>query len=214
AVAESVPKDRLRAFPGHPGQYDPHIWMDPALWVQAVDATCAALVQAVPARAAEFEANAAVYRAEVLALDGYARSVLHTVPQGARVLVTAHDAFGYFGRAFGFEVEGLQGISTDSEAGVARIGALVDLLVTRGIRAVFVESSVPDRAMRALVEGAAARGHQVAIGGELYSDAMGPEGSYEGTYPGMIDHNITLIARALGGAAPQRGLNGLLEAGA
>ncbi|RUS60678.1 manganese transporter [Pseudorhodobacter sp. E13] len=214
AVAETIPQDRLLAWAGYADHHDPHVWMDPMLWLEAVRGVEAALIRVMPDRAAELAANAATYRAEIEALDAYARSALGSIPQGSRILVTAHDAFSYFGRAYGFEVEGLQGISTESEAGLARIGELVELLVSRKIKAVFVESSVPDRAMRALVEGAAARGHQVAIGGELYSDAMGSEGSYEGTYPGMIDHNVTLIARALGGDAPARGLSGKLAAGA
>ncbi len=213
-VAETIPAERLLTWAGYADQHDPHVWMDPMLWLEAVRAVEAALIRVMPEQAAELAINATTYRAEIAALDVYARKALATIPAEARMLVTAHDAFSYFGRAYGLEVEGLQGISTESEAGLARIGELVDLLVTRKIRAVFVESSVPDRAMRALVEGAAARGHQVAIGGELFSDAMGLDGTYEGTYPGMIDHNITLIARALGGDAPARGLSGKLAAGA
>jgi manganese/zinc/iron transport system substrate-binding protein len=129
------------------------------------------------------------------------------------VLVTAHDAFSYFGRARGFEVIGLQGISTEGEAGLARVAELVHILVERDIGAVFVETSVSDRNIRALIEGAAARGHAVEIGGELYSDAMGPDDSYEGTYIGMIDHNVTVIAQALGGAAPERGMQNSLRTG-
>ena len=214
AVAEAIPADRLLAWAGYADHHDPHVWMDPMLWLEAVTAVEAALIRVIPERAEEMAENAAVYRAEIEALDAYAREALSSVPEEARMLVTAHDAFSYFGREYGLEVEGLQGISTESEAGLARIGELVDVLVTRKIKAVFVESSVADRAMRALVEGAAARGHTVAIGGELYSDAMGVDGTYEGTYPGMIDHNVTLIARALGGDAPARGLTGKLAAGA
>ncbi|MBL4916324.1 metal ABC transporter solute-binding protein, Zn/Mn family [Szabonella alba] len=217
AVAETVDPARLLRSPDYPDQPDPHLWMDPDLWLQVVaaiaDAITGATTGADPEPAETLPANAAAYRAEITAVQDYAKCVLASVPPAARVLVTAHDAFGYFGRAYGFEVEGLQGISTESEAGLARIRDLVDLLVERDIRAVFVESSVPDRAMRALIEGAAARGHTVVIGGELYSDAMGPEGSHEGTYPGMIDHNVTTIARALGGSAPERGAFGKLAAG-
>ncbi|MFN3825917.1 MAG: metal ABC transporter solute-binding protein, Zn/Mn family [Pseudorhodobacter sp.] len=213
AVAEAVDPLRLLRDPDYPDQPDPHIWMDPDLWLEAVARIEAAILDADPARADMVAANAGAYRARIAAVQDYARKVLETVPPEARVLVTAHDAFGYFGRAYGFEVEGLQGISTDSEAGLSRIRELVDLLVARGIRAVFVESSVPDRAMRALIEGAAAKGHAVTIGGELYSDAMGPEGSHEGTYPGMFDHNVTTIARALGGQAPDRGAFGKLASG-
>ena len=122
------------------------------------------------------------------------------------MLVTAHDAFNYFGRAYQFEVLGIQGISTESEAGLKRIQELVDLIVERKISAVFVESTVSERNVRALIEGAKARGHTVRIGGELFSDAMGAPGTYEGTYIGMIDHNATTIARALGGKTPARGM--------
>ena len=128
-------------------------------------------------------------------------------------MLTAHDAFSYFGRAFGFEVIGIQGISTNSEAGLNRISSLVDELVEREIGAVFVETSVSDRNMRALGEGAAARGHKVVIGGSRYSDAMGEPGSYEGTYIGMIDHNVTTIARALGAPVDAGGMNGKLVQG-
>jgi len=210
AVADAIPPDQLRPFADYPGRYDPHLWMVPALWLQVVDAVHAAITEADPAGAAGYAIAAATYRDEILALSDYAAEMLATVPAPARVLVTAHDAFGYFGEAYGFEVLGVQGISTESEAGVQRITALVDLLVTRNITAVFVESSVSDRALRALVEGAAARGHEVSIGGTLYSDAMGPDGTYEGTYVGMIDHNVTTIARALGGTAPARGMAGRL----
>jgi manganese/zinc/iron transport system substrate-binding protein len=136
--------------------------------------------------------------------------VLGTVPVDRRVLVTAHDAFNYFGRRYGFEVVGIQGLSTESEAGVRDIERLVDLLVSRQIPAVFVESTVSERNIRALIDGAGARGHAVTIGGSLFSDAMGAPGTYEGTYIGMIDHNVTTIARALGGDAPARGMNGRL----
>jgi manganese/zinc/iron transport system substrate-binding protein len=135
------------------------------------------------------------------------------VPEDSRVLLTAHDAFGYFGAAYGYEVMGVQGISTQSEAGLNRIGELVNTLVDRQLTAVFVESSVSDRSMRSLIEGAAAKGHKVSVGGELYSDAMGEPGTYEGTYVGMLDHNITVIAGALGADVPDQGLNGKLSAG-
>lgn len=212
-VAEAIPKDRLLSWAGYADHHDPHVWMDPILWLDAVASVQSAVSELTPNDADLHAANAAAYSAEIRALDGYARDVLTQVPEAARVLVTAHDAFSYFGRAYAFEVEGLQGISTESEAGLARIGELVDMLVARKIKAVFVESSVPARAMRALVEGAAAQGHQVVIGGELFSDAMGVEGTYEGTYPGMMDHNITVIAHALGANVPQRGFAGKLAAG-
>lgn len=206
AVAETLPVDVLLSSPDYPDRHDPHVWFAPDLWAEVTRTVEAAVLPLAPDAAA----RATAYRAEIAAMGDYAAQVLASVPAEARVLVTAHDAFSYFGRAFGFQVEGVQGISTESEAGLVRIGALVDLLVDRRIPAVFVESSVSDRSIRALIEGAAARGHAVAIGGELFSDAMGPDGSYEGTWLGMLDHNATLIARALGGTAPDRGAGGKL----
>lgn len=214
AVGESLTRDRLIAHKEYEDKFDPHIWMDPSRWRTAVAAVRDALSAALPEKADVFAAETETYLREIAALDGYARRVLATVPEEARVLVTAHDAFNYFGEAYGYEVVGVQGISTESEAGLARIGELVDLIVTRKIGAVFVESSVSDRNMRALIEGAAARGRDVLIGGELFSDAMGPEGTYEGSYLGMIDHNVTTIARALGGAAPEGGFKGALRSAA
>ena len=211
-VAESLPRDALVAHDDYEGRFDPHVWMDPALWAQVVAAVRDALAAARPAAEAAFRKGAERHMAEIAALGAYASEALASVPESQRVLVTSHDAFNYFGRAYGFEVLGVQGISTESEAGLNRIATLTDTLVERGVRAVFVESSVSDRNIRALIEGAASRGHTVRIGAELFYDAMGADGSYEGTYIGMIDHNVTAIARALGGAAPARGLNGRLAA--
>lgn len=212
AVAETLPKDQLAAHPGYADRYDPHVWMDPTLWVGVIDRVAEALSEVLRNQAAEIAARAATYKIEIAALHSYSAEVLATVPDSARVLVTAHDAFGYFGRIYGFSVEGIQGISTESEAGLARVGELVELLVASRVPAVFVESSVSDRSVRALVEGAAVNGHTVAIGGQLFSDAMGPQGSYEGTWLGMIDHNVTLITNALGGKAPPGGRLGKLGA--
>jgi manganese/zinc/iron transport system substrate-binding protein len=213
AVGEAVPADRLIAHTAYADRLDPHVWMDPELWANVVLAVRDALTAQRNDLAEVFAANAEAHLAEVAALGTYGQAVLAGVPADRRVLVTAHDAFAYFGLAYGFEVIGIQGISTQSEAGLARVAELVDLLVARDIGAVFVETSVSDRNIRALIEGAAARGHEVRIGGELYSDAMGPDGTYEGTYVGMIDHNVTIIARALGGEPPARGMNDRLSAG-
>ena len=213
AVAESLPKDRLLRHDDYANQYDPHVWMDPQMWTGVVAAVRDALIAARPNARATFEANAARHIAEVEALAAYAADTLRSVPEQTRYLVTAHDAFNYFGRAYGFEVIGIQGISTESEAGLNRIAELVSLLVEKNVGAVFVESSVSDRNVRALIEGAAARGHKVSIGGELFSDAMGADGTYEGSYVGMLDHNVTTITHALGGTAPARGMNSRLSAG-
>ncbi len=211
AVAESVPQQVRLADEVYAGQSDPHVWMDPGRWRYVVEAIRDALVTLAPDHEDVFDANANDYLAELEALDAYARKVIASVPEGARVLVTAHDAFGYFGDAYDFEVLGIQGFSTESEAGLARIESLVDLLVERDIGAIFVETSVSDRNIRALIEGAEARGHQVRIGGVLYSDAMGPIDSYEGTWLGMIDHNVSVIAKALGGEVPDGGRLGRLN---
>ena len=213
AVGEAVPEARRLADPDYKDRFDPHVWMDPDLWQYVVLAVRDTLSAARPDAAETFAANAAAHIADLERLSDYAARGLSSVPANARVLLTAHDAFGYFGRAYGYEVLGIQGISTESEAGLNRISELVDLLVERRIGAVFVESSVSDRNIRALIEGAAARGHTVRVGGELFSDAMGPDGTYEGTYLGMIDHNVTMIAAALGGDVPARGMNDLLSAG-
>jgi manganese/zinc/iron transport system substrate-binding protein len=165
-----------------------------------------------PSRAAAYQENATAYQARLAALHDYVTRVIGSIPPEQRVLVTAHDAFNYFGRAYGIEVMGIQGLSTESEAGLEDINRLVDLIVQRRLGAVFVESSVSDKNVRALIEGARARGHALTIGGSLYSDAMGPAGTYRGTYVGMIDHNATTIARALGGEAPLGGMEGKLEA--
>jgi manganese/zinc/iron transport system substrate-binding protein len=210
AVADALPEGLLIAPPETEGSFDPHVWMDVKNWIAAAGVVRDRLSARDPAGAAAYAANAARHVAELEVLDAYARRVLGAVPETARVLITAHDAFNYLGRAYGLEVRGIQGISTESEAGLREIEGLVDLLVARRIGAVFVESSVTDRNVRALVEGAAARGHKVAIGGELYSDALGAPGTYEGTYIGMMDHNLTTIARALGGEAPVAGHLGRL----
>lgn len=213
AVAEAVSEDLLISHDDYADRFDPHVWMDPNLWRDVAAAVRDAMIAAAPAHEADFVANADAFLAELDALASYGGEVLSSVPETARVLVTAHDAFNYFGRAYGFDVVGIQGISTESEAGLNRMTELVDLLVDRDISAVFVESSVSDRSVRALIEGAASRDHEVRIGGELYSDAMSAPGTYEGTYVGMIDHNVTTIAAGLGGAVPERGMNGMLKAG-
>ncbi len=212
ALGERIDRSKLIDHEEYKGRYDPHVWMDPKLWREVVTAARETLAELDPAGKPAFEENAARHLAEIDRLASYSEQVLATVPQSARVLVTAHDAFNYFGRAYRFEVLGIQGISTESEAGLKQIEALVNTLVERKIKAVFVESSVADRNIQALIEGAAARGWRVEIGGELYSDAMGETGTYEGTYIGMIDHNVSTIARALGGTIPPKGMNDRLAA--
>lgn len=211
AVTSLIDESSLLAPDEFEGHHDPHVWMDPSAWIQAVDAVAQTLIELDPGSSDTYRANAEAYTQRLRDLDTYAERVLSGVPESRRVLVTAHDAFNYFGRRYGYEVVGIQGISTQSEAGVLDIERLVDLIVTREVPAVFVESTVSERNIRALIAGAQARGHTVSVGGELYSDAMGEAGTYEGTYIGMIDHNATTIARALGADnTPERGLNGEL----
>ena len=213
AVAEGLPKDVLRGHDDYDDKFDPHVWMTPILWKQVVTQVQLALSDARPEAAEAFAANARNHQAELDRLASYGAELLAAVQAESRVLISAHDAFGYFGRDYGFEVLGIQGISTQSEAGLNRVSELVDLLVARNVTAVFVESSVSDRSVRALIEGAAAKGHEVQVGGELFSDAMGSDNTYEGTYVGMLDHNFTTIAGALGADVPERGMNGKLSAG-
>jgi manganese/zinc/iron transport system substrate-binding protein len=210
AVAQAVPESLRLSSQDYKDRADPHVWMDADLWSNAVIAIRDAMVELNPDNASNYQANADAYLKELSELSEYMAQVLSSVPPESRVIVSAHDAFNYFGAAYGFEPVGIQGISTESEAGLQQIKAMVDMLVARKIGAIFVETSVSDRNIQAVIEGAAARGHQVIIGGELFSDAMGAPGTYRGTYTGMLDHNATTIARALGGQAPKGGMKGLL----
>ena len=203
--------ERLDSAPDPALAADPHLWMDPSVWAIGIDVVRDALVAADPDGASAYRANADRHRIELALLDDYAAEVLASVPPERRVLVTAHDAFGWFGRRYGYEVLAIQGLSTESEAGVRDIERLVDVLVDQGVPAVFIESTVAPRHIEALRAGAAARGHEVAIGAELFSDAMGAGETYEGTYLGMIDHNATSIADALGGEVPRGGRLGRLN---
>ena len=192
---------------------DPHVWMDVQGWIQAVRVVERALSEFDPENVDVYAENTAQYISKLKKLDQYARDAISSIPEYQRVLITAHDAFGYLGRAYGLEVKGIQGLSTESEAGVRDIELLINELVERGIPAVFVETSVADKNVRALVEGAKARNHPLTIGGELFSDAMGKSGTYEGTYIGMIDHNVTTIAKALGGDVDEGGMQNKLTHG-
>ncbi len=202
ALAEVIPTEFLHAPPDQPEAFDPHVWFDVALWTRTIDPVLETLSKADPTSRDAYATRAAGLRAELDALDAEVRQSIGTIPEDQRILVTAHDAFGYFGAAYGLKVMAIQGISTESEASLADVNALVDLLVTSAIPAVFVESSVPRKTVEALIEGAKSRGHTVSMGGELFSDAMGPPGTPEGTYAGMIRYNTRLIVAALGGGTP------------
>jgi manganese/zinc/iron transport system substrate-binding protein len=197
AVAEAVDKAKLRhpaAFKGHP---DPHVWFDVSMWEQTVQPVVDALTKLDSANGPMFQANAETYRKTLRELHAYCKKELATIPKPQRVMITAHDAFGYFGQAYDVEVIGLQGVSTASEYGLRDVQRLVDLIVARKVKAVFVESSVPKRSIEAVVAGCKARGHTVEIGGTLYSDAMGEAGTPDGTYPGMVRHNVDILVKSL-----------------
>ncbi|NNE08028.1 MAG: zinc ABC transporter solute-binding protein [Gemmatimonadetes bacterium] len=197
AVSETIDESRLREPPEFQGHYDPHIWFDVSLWAGTIPAVVAALSELDPAHAKDYEANGAAYARELAALHEEVRAAIATIPADARVVVTAHDAFGYFGVAYDIEVIGLQGVSTLAEYGIRDVQRIVDLITSRSVRAVFVESSVPRRSIEAVVAGCRAKGHEVKIGGELFSDAMGEEGTPEGTYIGMVRHNVNTIVESL-----------------
>lgn len=210
AVTELIDEKYLLEPKEFQGHYDPHVWMDVGAWSKGVAAVAKALGEFDPPNAGFYRENATRYQAELAKLDEYACQTIATIPSKSRILITAHDAFNYFGRAYGLQVMGIQGISTESEAGLQDINRLVDMIVAHDVKAVFVETSVSDKNVRALVDGARAKGKKISIGGLLFSDAMGAAGTYEGTYLGMIDHNVTVVANALGGKTPSQGLNGKL----
>ncbi|HEV2529915.1 MAG TPA: zinc ABC transporter substrate-binding protein [Thermomicrobiales bacterium] len=198
-IANAVPEDLLLGADVAAGQVDPHIWADPVAWDAAIAATADVLARADPGNAATYQANAERYRAEVAAFDVAAMTALHTVPEGQRVLVTAHDAFGYFGRRFGYEVVGIQGISTETEAGINDLQRIASFIADRQIPAIFVESTISPATIEAVQASVRDRGFDVTVGGSLYADALGAEGTPEGTYLGMFRHNVITIATALGG---------------
>lgn len=193
------------------GHEDPHVWNDPSAWLSAVDVIADVLVDARPGLADTYRRHAAALRADIEDMMNYAQACYRSIPDDRRVLITSHDAFNYLGRAFDIEVVGVQGVTTESEAGLADIERLVDMICEREIRAIFTESISTGHSIRAIVEGCAARGWDVEIGGEVFSDAFGEPGTYEGTYLGMVDHNATVIARGLGGEAPAGGRHGKLQ---
>lgn len=209
-AAELLDDDSILKASGAP---DPHVWMDPGLWTTALTRAADKVAAAWPDCAAVLAANRPAVIAEIERTDRYMAEALATVPQGRRVLITAHDAFTYFGRRYQMEVLGVQGLSTESEAGVAHIRSLAERIARDRVTAVFAETSTSARAVAAVIEGARALGANVSRGPALFSDAMGPPGSYEGGYVGMLDHNATAVARALGGEAPASGMNGKLAIG-
>ena len=197
AVADTLPPDRLLEVA--PGLFDPHVWFDARLWSRCPAAVAEALEKIDPAGTADYTRRSADYAARLEKLDEELRLRIATIPAEQRVLVTAHDAFRYFGKAYGIEVVGVQGTSTESEAGLGDINRLVDLVVDKKIPAIFLETSVSDRSVTALREGARSRGHDVKLGGRLYSDSLGVAGSGAATLEGALRENVETIVSALCG---------------
>ncbi len=205
AICDAIPEDRLLSWQGGGGSHDPHVWFDISLWQYCVKSLYEAIARADPAHSADYAANFETFNAEMTALDAQLRQDGVAIPQNQRVIITSHDAFRYFGRAYGFEVRGLQGISTQSEAGTGDVQELISFVVERRIPALFVESSVPRRSIEAVQEGCKARGWQVSIGGELLSDALGSPGTPGESYTGMLRYNMDTVIHALGQPAPEGG---------
>ena len=197
SIGSALSLDTLQTIDGMEG-YDPHIWMNAHNWILGGEIVVTALSKLRADNTNIYQKNNAIYSAKLKKLDDYVRTMVASIPEKKRILVTAHDAFGYLGTAYNIEVIGVQGISTESEAGLSKIKRLVDIIVDRNVPAVFVETSVGDHNIKAIVEGAKARGHDVKIGGSLFSDAMGVEGTIESTYIGMMEYNVRTITKALG----------------
>jgi len=197
AVAEHVPENRQLSSSGGSHIPDPHVWFDVSRWMYVLDAVEASLSELDPDHHETYSSNAAAYRDSLVALDAWVHETLAVIPDNRRALITAHDAFAYFADAYDFEVYGLQGISTVSEAGTGDMRRIANLIVDRDIPAIFVESSVPTKAIEAVQASVQAKGHMVTVGGELYSDAMGLPGTPEGTYLGMVRHNVRMIVNSL-----------------
>lgn len=197
AVSSVFSPSELIAVSANGGEFDPHVWFDVRLWERVVAGIAVTLAHTFPTLEPELSQRAAAYRAELAELDRWVRAQIALIPAEQRVLITAHDAFGYFGRAYGIEVRALQGISTLSEFGLNDLSRLAQFIVQRKIKAVFVESSVPDRFVRALREGVQARGQPILDGGSLFSDALDRPGSVAATYAGMVRYNVAEIVAAL-----------------
>lgn len=197
AVTDGIPRERLIESSTFGGNYDPHVWFDVSLWMEAAAFVAERLGELDPENAADYSAWLDAYLERLRTADSYVRDRALSLPESRRVLITSHDAFGYFGRAYSFDVRGLQGISTAAEAGAADVKDLVELVVERQIPAIFVESSVSPRGIEAVREAVRSRNATVTIGGKLYSDALGSPDTPEGDYVGMVRYNADTIVSAL-----------------
>ena len=197
AVSDDIPRERLINNTTMGGQYDPHIWFDVSLWREAAVYVSETLIQHDSVNAAFYRQNTTEYLDQLDLLHKEVKKRIAEIPEDQRIMVTAHDAFEYFGKAYDIRVRGLQGISTMSEFGLKDVTDLVNFIAEKKIKAVFVESSVPERYIRSVVEGCQKKGHDVSVGGTLYSDAMGDKGTAAGTYTGMVRENVSTIVNAL-----------------
>ncbi len=206
AVADHIPRDRLRTVSTDGATYDPHVWFDVTLWIECADAIRAALSQHDARHVSEYTERFENFRNSLLQLDTWIRERISSIPSSNRILITAHDAFGYFGRAYGLEIRAIQGVSTESEASLRSINELVTVIVERKIPAIFIENTVSPKAVEALVEGTKARGHTVRIGGQLLGDSLGDPGTPQESYIGTVRYNVETIATALAQSTPRNEL--------
>ncbi|HCY81236.1 MAG: manganese transporter [Xanthomarina sp.] len=197
AVSDALDKTTLIASELFPGNYDPHIWFNIDYWIQITQYVADQLSKTDPENKLFYETNAKNYIEKLEVLKKEITATIQTLPKEKRILVTAHDAFSYFGKAYDFEVVGLQGLSTATEAGVQDVQKLATFIIDKKVKAIFVESSVPKRTIEALQAAVTSKGHDVSVGGTLYSDALGNAGSMEGTYIGMFQYNVNTIVNAL-----------------
>lgn len=196
-VTDPIPESRLQASPDYEGLHDPHVWFDVQLWRLAAEHIRAKLTEHYPQHKDTYLKNFLALDSDLAQLDAEVRKTISALPKSDRILVTAHDAFGYFGAAYGFEVVGLQGLSTQTEAGTQDVQNLAKYIIDHKIKSIFVESAVPERTIKAVQRAVQAKGWEVTIGGELFADAMGTPGTEEGTYIGMVRHNVHTIVEAL-----------------
>ncbi|AXJ00210.1 manganese/zinc/iron transport system substrate-binding protein [Cyclonatronum proteinivorum] len=197
AAAQQLDRVRLIEATDFGGTFDPHVWFDVSIWAEVVRLTADRLITLIPEASEEIQANADAYIQELTALHEWVKAEIASIPENRRVLITAHDAFGYFGRAYNIEVRGIQGLSTQSEAGLQDISRMVRFIMDNEIPAIFLESSIAPRSVQSLMNGVRERGGTVSLGGELFSDAMGARNTPEGTYVGMVQHNVNIITGAL-----------------
>ena len=197
AVSDGIQSESIRSINVEASVHDPHVWFDITLWSQGVKYISQQLQKEFPAHSEMIAKNTFQYLSDMDSVHQLCLKLVDQLPAEKRVLITSHDAFEYFGRSYSFEVKGLQGISTLSESGLKDVTDMVNFIIDRKIKAVFVENSVPQKALRSVIDGCVSKGHTVTVGGEIFSDALGAERTPEGSYIGMIHYNVETIVNAL-----------------